>query len=168
MGDEGIKEIRLTPQKTHRTVYQEDGMPLTRHRFTTRTLWNGSCATFTRKPAWGIAFASLLDGSTNSKEGNSESTIRRSILLRGQKMATYLTTGRGIYSIGPSGKSLVMLTGGAVVLVDIQWSGGEVTERRVRVNIGVEWDMMCMNFDDARGTLTVVDREGLISHIYLV
>ena len=36
---------------------------------------------------------------------------------------------------------------------------GKVTESNVRVGFGVDWDVTCMSFDDARGILTIVSRE---------
>jgi hypothetical protein len=96
------------------------------HIFTLRTLWNGSCATFTHKLAWGTAFAFLLDGSTKSEEGTSELTIWRDVPLQGETMATYVTTEWDIYSMDPFRKSPIMFMDDdidaflGVWLVDIQ------------------------------------------------
>jgi len=170
----GIEHIRLEPQQTYKTIYQEDGMPPTPHQFTTRTLWNGSRATFTHKPVWGTTIARLSDGDTKLKEGNSELTIRRDVLLQGPRMAANTIIEPEAHSIGPFGKSMaVLLDDGicgvpSVWLVDVQGSRSEVTERMVRVDADVERGIMCMDFDDARGVLTIANREGLIYHIYIV
>jgi len=78
-----------------------------------------------------------------------------------------------VYSIGPFGKSMAVIMDdddgvASVWLADVQGRRGEGTGRMVRVDGGVEWGIKCMNFDDARGILTIANREGMIHHIYLV
>jgi hypothetical protein len=176
MEDGGIEHIRLAPWRAYKILYQEPGIHPHYNGFTTRTLWNGSPALFTQHTDWGISFTPLLDRSTNFEDGKYELTVWCNFLFRHEieGMAISYNYRRHIYSIGPFGKSVAMLTHNhpdgfkGFLVVDIQGVGGNVTERTVRVDFGVNWKPACMDFDDARGILTFVTWEGLIFHIHLV
>jgi hypothetical protein len=177
MEDGGIEHIRLKPRQTYKIVYQGPGVPPPVHYgFTTRTLWDGSQALFMQNTDSDISYTLLLDGSTDSEDGEYELTVWCNHLLRREmgRVVVCKHNGRYIYSIGPFGKSVGMFTYDYIhslkgfLVVDIQGNGSGVTERIVRVDFGVDWKPVCMDFDDARGILTYVTWQGLIFHIHLV